>query len=164
MTNTKDIQNKILSRKNTKTELHRVLCVDDEPAICFAYGKLLEKERFGFDICESVESAQVLLKIKEYFAVISDVRFTGSSNEDGVHFVSVVQKEQPQAKVILVTGYGSEELERTAYILGASHYFEKPVKPAIILELLNKLHLELHEQIDADYGNLLLESTETVSL
>lgn len=148
-----DIQKQTLSRKNAKNERHRVLCVDDEPAICFAYGKLLERERYGFDICESVESAQALLKSKDYFAVISDVRFTGSDNEDGVHFVSVVRKVQPQAKVILVTGYGSEELRLRAHLLGASHYFEKPVKPAIILELLNALHLKLHEQIDTADGD-----------
>lgn len=162
MNNSHEIKKKSLSRKSTKTERHRVLCVDDEPAICFAYGKLLDRERFGFDICESVEAAQALLKSKEYFAVISDVRFTGSDNEDGIHFVSVVRKEQPQAKVILVTGYGSEELKKRVHQLGASHYFEKPVKPAIILELLNILHLKLHEQIDIAEGNSLLESTEMV--
>lgn len=138
----------------------RVLIVDDEPAICFAYRKLLESEQFGVDLCESIDAAMALLHMNEYFAVISDVRFTGSGNEDGVHFVSVVRKEQPQAKVILVTGYGNVELEKTARELGASHYFEKPIMPSVILSLLRALHLVADENEENEcFKNLLLAKT-----
>jgi len=136
-----EIQHSSPPDDNAEPETHRVLIVDDEPAICFAYRKLLESERFGVDICESVDAALTLLQRNEYFAVVSDVRFAGSGNEDGVYFVSVVRKEQPLAKVILVTGYGSVELEKTARKLGVSHYFEKPVVPSLILSLLRALHL-----------------------
>lgn len=136
---------------NFLPENHRVLIVDDEPAICFAYSKLLESERFGFDVCESVEAAIALLNKNEYFAVISDLRFAGSDNFDGMFFVSVVQKEQPWAKVILVTGHGNDELKMTAYKLGATHYFEKPIKPSLILSLLRALHLVADEQEENDY-------------
>jgi len=128
-----------------ESETHRVLIVDDEPAICFAYRKLLESERFGFDICEHVEAGIAHLSVTDYFAVISDVRFAGSDNEDGVHFMSVVRKAQPQAKVILVTGYGSDELKKSANELGAYRYFEKPVNPSLILSLLRTLHLAADE-------------------
>jgi DNA-binding NtrC family response regulator len=117
-------------------EPYRVLLVDDEPAICFAYSKLLESEQFGFDICNSVETALEHLKKNDYFAVISDVRFAGSDNEDGVCFMSVVRKERPQAKVLLVTGYGSDELKKKALALGVAHYIEKPVCPTLILGIL----------------------------
>lgn len=124
---------------NTAPEKHRVLVVDDEPAICFAYRKLLEAENFIFDVCESIESAITCLKENDYFAVISDLRFAGSDNEDGVYFVSVVRREQPEANVILVTGYGSDEVKKSVLALGASHYFEKPVKPALIIDTLKSL-------------------------
>jgi DNA-binding NtrC family response regulator len=130
----------------TEVENHRVLIVDDESAICFAYRKLLESERFKFDICESVEEALMHLRTYEYFAVISDVRFAGSDNTDGLYFVSEVREIQPQSKVILVTGHGNDEVKRTVNKLGASHYFEKPVKPSIILSLLRTLHLAADEQ------------------
>lgn len=131
---------------HSKQDSHRILVVDDEPAICFAYRKLLENERFGFDVCELVENAIDHLKKYDYFAVISDVRFAGSDNVDGVHFVSIVRKEQPHAKVILVTGYGSDELKKAVLELGASHYFEKPVGPSLILSLLRALHLAADER------------------
>jgi len=62
--------------------------------------------------------------------------------------VSVARKELPQAKVILVTGYGNDELKKTTLALGASHYFEKPVNPSLILALLRELHVvaDKHEE------------------
>jgi DNA-binding NtrC family response regulator len=134
-----DIQHTVPSGDNTESGCHRVLFVDDEAAICFAYRKFFENELFRFDVCESVETALVLLKRNAYFAIISDVRFEGSGNEDGVYLASVVRKLQPNAKVILVTGYGDDELEKTAYALGVHHYFEKPVMPSTILSVLSSM-------------------------
>jgi DNA-binding NtrC family response regulator len=134
---------------------HRVLIVDDEPAICFAYGRLLENERFGFDICENVRDALNLLRSREYFAVISDVRFAGSDNADGVYLVSEIRSVQPKAKVILVTGYGSEELKRTAEALGTYDYLEKPVDPSLIVSILRGLHLIADEESENSDINLL---------
>lgn len=134
------------AKSPAKPEAHQVLIVDDEPAICFAYRKLFESEQFAFDICDSVEAAIPLIQRGTYFAVISDVRFAGLGNEDGVYLVSVIRREQPDSKVILVTGYGNDELKNTARELGVSHYFEKPVKPSLILSLLRSLHAIAHEQ------------------
>jgi len=134
-----------------KHDSHRVLIVDDEHAICFAYSRLLESERFGFDICDSVEAGIELLNSKQYFAVISDVRFAGSDNADGVYLVSCVRNIQPQAKVILVTGYGSEELKKTAEKLGVAHYLEKPIEPSLVLTLLRSLHLIADEEEENEY-------------
>jgi DNA-binding NtrC family response regulator len=155
-----EIQHSQQSGDITIPETHRVLIVDDEAAIRFAYRKLFESERFGFDICESVDTAISLLNKNEYFAVISDVRFSGTDNEDGVHFVSVVRKVQPLSKIILVTGYGSDTLKNTAYELGTSHYFEKPVMPSLILSLLRSLHLVADEiEENNHFKNLLLTKT-----
>jgi DNA-binding NtrC family response regulator len=138
-----EIQHNSPSGDKTKPESRRVLLVDDEPAICFAYSKLLECEKFGFDVCDNVEAALALLKNYFYFAVVSDVRFAGSDNEDGVCFVSAVRKECPQAKIMLVTGYGSDELKKKALALGVSHYIEKPVCPTLILDILRKFSDEV---------------------
>lgn len=131
---------------NAKAETHRVLIVDDEQAICFAYSKLLENELFSFDICESVETAIALLDRKKYMAVISDVRFAGSDNKDGIYFVSVLRNKQAQAKIILVTGYGNDELKRTANELGIYQYFEKPIAPSLLVSLLRSLHLVANKE------------------
>lgn len=138
-------QHKSPSGDSMQPETRRVLVVDDEPSICFAYRKLFQNERFGLDVCENIEAAVDHVRSNDYFAVISDVRFAGSDNKEGVNFASVVRKVQPEAKVILVTGYGSDDLKKSAHDLGVSHYFEKPINPSVILSLLRSLHLAADE-------------------
>jgi DNA-binding NtrC family response regulator len=154
---TQEVRHTLPAAAAMRPESHRVLIVDDEPAICFAYSKLLESERFDFDVCETVAAAISLLQKETYFAVISDVRFEGSENEDGLYLVSAVRREQPESKMILVTGYGNDELKNTARELGVAHYFEKPVIPTLILSLLRSLHVIADEQEEQEYlKNMLL--------
>lgn len=118
---------------------HRILIVDDEPAILFAYRKLIEREGMGVDICECLADAIMHVKARHYLAVIADMRLAGTDNMDGLEVLRFVRKERPDTKVILATGYGNSNIEQAALALGASHYFEKPVLPTVILEVLTKL-------------------------
>lgn len=126
----------------------KVLIVDDEVAILFAYQKLIEREGFGVDVCENVETALAHINDHVYCAVIADMRLAGTENTDGLKILHAIRGNQPETKVILVTGYGNAEIKQMAYALGATHYFEKPVRPSVILDALKSL-----------MGSLLLAST-----
>jgi DNA-binding NtrC family response regulator len=120
---------------------HRVLIVDDEPAILFAYRKLIEKEGMSVDISSCLDSATRCIRKQYYLAVIADMRLTGTDNNDGMEFLRIVRKEHPTTKMIIATGYGSCEIETEARSLGVSHYFEKPVQPLAIMGALNSFIL-----------------------
>jgi DNA-binding NtrC family response regulator len=117
----------------------RILIVDDEPAILFAYRKLIEREGIDVDISESLDEALEMIRVCPYFAIIADMRLAGTDNEDGMEILRTIQEMRPDTKVILATGYGNSETERKALALGASHYFEKPVMPAAILAALKEI-------------------------
>ena len=119
----------------------RVLVVDDEPAILFAYQKLIQSEGYGIDLCDGLEEALHLIQTSRYFAVITDIRLSGSGNTGGIQLLQAMRKQQPEAKIIVVTGFGNSYVEKTLKDLGASHYFEKPVRPSLIIELLRKFHM-----------------------
>ncbi len=114
----------------------KILIVDDEVAILFAYRKLIEREGFGVDVCENIETALSNIRLNTYCAVIADMRLAGSDNTDGLKLLNIIKAHQPDAKVIMVTGYGNHEIEQQAYSLGAAHFFEKPVRPSVILDAL----------------------------
>lgn len=118
----------------------RILIVDDEVATLFAYKKLIEREGIGVDVCESLEEAIEQIRSRPYDAVIADVRLAGTDNADGLEILRAVRQERRDAKVIIVTGYGNREVEQRALAMGAAHYFEKPVLPSAILEVLNALN------------------------
>jgi len=142
-------QSKSLLERVPKPVL-RVLVVDDEPSILFAYQKLLGAEGFTVDACGELEAALHFTNSCSYFAVITDIRLSGSGNSDGVVLLRAVRAQQPLAKTVVVTGYGTSELERTIKDLGTTHYFEKPVRPALILEILNAVKSVPEQQSDAD--------------
>ena len=114
----------------------RVLIVDDEPAILFAYRKLIEKEGLGVDISTCLETALSYIGSCRYLAVIADMRLTGSDNEDGLEFLRVLRLACPATRTIIATGNGSVEMEAAARALGVTYYFEKPVQPAVIMSAL----------------------------
>lgn len=126
----------------------RVLVVDDEPAILFAYMKLLQSEGFHVDACEDLNEALRLVHTGSYCAVITDIRLSGSENSDGIHLLREVRRHQPEARTIVITGFGNSDVERMLKELGASHYFEKPVQPSLIMKLLKAVHIVPDESTD----------------
>jgi len=126
-----------------------VLVVDDEPAVLFAYSKLIERSGMSVDICANLEDAIRQIRAKQYLAVIADMRLEGSDNMDGLEVLRIVQKERPLTKTILATGYGDSEIEKQASDLGASYYFKKPVNPSDILRALREFNANTPEKTNA---------------
>jgi two-component system response regulator PilR (NtrC family) len=120
------------------SDAHRILVVDDEPAVLFAYRKLIEKDGMAVDISASLEEAIRHIRARRYLAVIADLRLAGTDNGDGLEVLRVIQKERPDTKTILATGYGDSEIETKARALGVSYYFKKPVSPSDILGALRE--------------------------
>jgi DNA-binding NtrC family response regulator len=114
----------------------RLLIVDDEPAILFAYQKLFEREGYLVDLCETPDLSMQMIKTHLYFAIISDMRFGGTDNEDGIDILHSIRKHQPETKVILVSGNAGAVSKQTWLNLGVSHFFSKPVLPELLLSAL----------------------------
>lgn len=117
----------------------RILIVDDEPAVLFAYCKMMQREGVIVDLCECLDHALSCIRSTPYLAVIADIRLAGTDNLDGLEVVRCIREIQPETKVILATGHGSRELEQAVRGLGVSHYFEKPVQPFELLAALRDL-------------------------
>lgn len=118
----------------------RVLVVDDEPAVLFAYRKLIEKDGLAVDISATLEDAISQIRSYPYLAVIADMRLAGTDNDDGLEILRFIRKERPEIRTILSTGYGDLEIEKLAHSLGVSYYFKKPVSPSDILNALREFH------------------------
>lgn len=130
-------QQSIVHQKNVEhPKGHRVLILDDEPAILFAYRKIIENEGMHVDSSTTLAEALLYIRTHRYLAVVADVRLSGSENQDGLEFLKIVRTSHPQTRMILATGYGNPEVKITALSLGADHYFIKPVAPSSIIEAL----------------------------
>jgi DNA-binding NtrC family response regulator len=117
----------------------RVLIVDDDPAVQFAYCRLFEREGVCVDSCDCLAEAHRHIISTPYLAVVTDLQLAGSENTNGLEVIRMVMSKCPGTTVVLSSGFGSDELEMSARNLGAAHYFEKPVNPALIVDTLKSL-------------------------
>ena len=103
----------------------RILIVDDEEPVLFVLEKGLQ--RLGdwclFETAMSAYEALDKIRKQSFDLIISDLRMPGM---DGLQLFKRVRLLDPHTRLILMTAYGSAEIEATAYKLGACRYIDKP--------------------------------------
>jgi signal transduction histidine kinase len=101
----------------------RILLVDDEESIRFSLQRMLTKKGYSVDTAESGESAIEKCKDCHYDLVISDIMMEGMT---GVELLKQIISLDPEASVILLTGFGTLETAVEALRIGAADYLQKP--------------------------------------
>lgn len=117
----------------------RILFVDDEPTIRLAISAYLAPPDYEVDVAGDLASATELLRTREYAAVITDLRLSGGGPTEGLEVIRVARQRFPDAKAVLLTGYGSPAVEEEARTLGIDRYLEKPVPLPELERVLREL-------------------------
>lgn len=124
--------------------MERILLVDDEEAIRFAYKKVLSSPSVVVDTAPTLEKALRVLQNKSYDAVIADLRLMpGSEIKEGFEVIRQAKRMQSYCKVVVVSGCGEDGTQEKAFQLGADFYLEKPASPLKIKEALQSLGMTL---------------------
>ena len=110
----------------SETELpedRSLLIADDDRAFLTRLARAMETRGFEVSTAETVADALRLVKeLKPAFAVV-DMRF-GDGN--GLDVIKQLNSLRPDARVIMLTGYGNIATAVTAVKLGAIDYLAKP--------------------------------------
>ena len=113
----------------------RILVVDDESGAREGLRRLLQAWGYDTDAAASADDALVRIERDPPNAVITDLVMPGI---DGLEFVRRL-KERYGIPVIVFSGQGTIEAAVEAVKLGAQDFLEKPVEPAKLKILLEKL-------------------------
>jgi len=116
----------------------RILIIDDEQAILLALRTYLSGRGYAVDVAQDLETAESLVVANDYHAVLTDLRLTGRAGTEGLEIIRFVRENQPHAKTILLTAYGSPAVEAEANALGVDLYVQKPIA-------LSKLEALIHD-------------------
>lgn len=100
--------------------------MDDEELIVLAMRKYFRDRGYEVDAALELEEAQALLANYRYDLVIADLRLTGIGGVEGLQIVSDVHQKCAATRVILLTAYGTPEIERESYLRGADAFLHKP--------------------------------------
>ena len=113
----------------------KILVVDDNTKILYAFSTFLEKEGYlSIVVQEGIEILNIISRDKPSL-VFLDIFFP---DQDGFNILQQIKLNNPSLPVIIVSGHDSEENRKRARTLGASDFLEKPVSLVRIREILNK--------------------------
>lgn len=121
--------------------LKKVLIVDDEETLTWSMAKSLAKDRDKYEVIIANNGKEALSQLKknEIDLVISDIRMP---DINGLDLLVKVKKEFPQTKVIIMTAYGSSDVQKEANRRGSLYYLEKPFEindiRKVIIDLIGK--------------------------
>lgn len=104
----------------------RILIVDDEDLIVLSMRRYFERLGYTVDSAYELEEAQALLAAYRYDLVIADLRLTGIGGVEGLQIVSDVHRRSADTRVILLSAFGTPEIERESYNRGADAFLHKP--------------------------------------
>ncbi len=130
----------------------RILIVDDEIILRNLLVRYMCKE--GFEPIEAAdgESAVELYRITRPACVVSDVVMP---KMDGIDLLARIRKIDPQAVIILMTGFGNEDVLLQALRGGAANFFKKPFN---FQELLDCIRSIVKHKAEIDETNFFSES------
>jgi two-component system nitrogen regulation response regulator GlnG len=114
----------------------RLLILDDEESILFAMSRYFRSKGFDVDVARELEEAEAMVVNIRYDLLIADLRLTGVHGAEGLEMADLVRERCPWMKTILLTAYGSPELEVEAKKRGATLLLRKPKPLSELAELV----------------------------
>ncbi len=113
----------------------RVLIVDDEEDLTWSISKHLSRDKDKYELI-AVNSAMAALDVLAQVPVdlvITDIRMPEIS---GLDLLLRIRENYPQTKVVIMTAYGSSEIQDEANRRGCFKYIEKPFEIQEIRKLI----------------------------
>jgi len=117
----------------------RLLVVDDEESICFSMSEYFSLHGFRVDTACEMEEAEKLIGATDYKVVIQDLRLGATRNSEGLDIIRLVRGQNPSAKIIVLTAYGSVEMEDEARRCGADAFLRKPKPLSQVAQVIQGL-------------------------
>ena len=116
------------SEENTSKEAMRprLLVIDDEESICFSMSEYFSLQGYRVDTARELDEAEKLIEATEYKVVIQDLRLSETRNPDGLDIIKLIRGHNPQTRIVVLTAYGSSEMEDEARRCGADAFLRKP--------------------------------------
>jgi len=102
----------------------RVLIIEDDEEMRSLLRDFFDAEGYQPEAVSNGYDAFGRLTKKPFDLVITDIRMPGLT---GLDILPRIKKIQPEAAIIVITAFGTEEVRRKAFERGANAYLEKPI-------------------------------------
>jgi len=107
----------------------QVLVIDDDAVVGRSFDRVLSEKGYEVSTALSGEEALDTIENTKFDVVFTDIKMPGM---DGLEVAERIKARCPWTPVVVITGYGTEENEARASVLGVSGFVHKPLTPEII--------------------------------
>ncbi len=114
----------------------KILLIDDDEFVRDSLTMLFTSKGCCLTAVETAEDGIEALRREDFDVFIADFKLPGI---DGLEFLKGIKMSHPRAKRILITAYGSEEMENEAGEDGLDALIEKPITSEAIRSSLSRI-------------------------
>ena len=107
----------------------QVLVIDDDAVVGRSFDRVLSEKGYEVSTALSGEEALDTMENTDFDVVFTDIKMPGI---DGLEVTERIKARCPWTPVVVITGYGTEDNEVKASVLGASGFVRKPLTPEMI--------------------------------
>ncbi len=141
--------------------MYQILIVDEEEHLLWALERNLFPQRTDVQVhtAASGEKGLEILSKESIDLLISDIKMPGEV--DGFQLILRAKEMVPDARVMIITAFGTQRIQNFAERIGISHYIEKP----FTVEELREAILEILDEKEGFQGVLSdLELTDIIQM
>ncbi len=110
-----------------------LLLVDDDEPFLRRLAKAMEKRGFDVETAGSVAAGQAIATARPPAYAVCDLRL---EDGNGLDVVETIREKRPDARVVVLTGYGAIATAVAAVKIGATDYLSKPADANDIINAL----------------------------
>jgi two-component system response regulator RegA len=100
-----------------------LLIVDDDEPFLRRLARAMEKRGFEPELAQSVAAGQAIATARPPKYAVIDLRL---EDGNGLDVVETIREKRPEARVVVLTGYGAIATAVAAVKIGATDYLSKP--------------------------------------
>lgn len=116
--------------------MSRILIVDDEEKICFAFEQFLKDKGHTPFVASNGADALKIVEKENPHIVFLDIRLPGMS---GLSVLDKIKKTYPESMVVIMTAYGTMNTAIQAMRKGAYEYVTKPIDLDKVNDLIRRI-------------------------
>ena len=114
---------------------NRILVVDDEPGIRFAFRAYFGQRGVIVDCASTQKEARALIALNQYSLAILDLHLSSRESAEGFELACLLREYAPETAVIILSASETPDAERRAAEVGVRSYLRKPARLAKVAEI-----------------------------